>query len=67
MPPRGTLRVIDAAEEFVSIVNNELAVSAKNWPYTDQLRRGGTGLLPPLQPRDRDRADDQSTDAGRRL
>jgi four helix bundle protein len=44
MPPRGTLRVIDAAEEFVSIVNNELA-AAKNWPYTDQLRRAAGSVF----------------------
>jgi len=38
MPPRGTLRVIDAAEEFVSLVSAEFA-AVKAWPYTNQLRR----------------------------
>ena len=45
MPPRGTLRVIDAAEEFVSIVGSEFAKLTKTWPYTDQLRRAAGSVF----------------------
>ncbi len=37
MPPRDTLRVIDAAEEFVAQVNR--SAPARNWVYAGQLRR----------------------------
>jgi four helix bundle protein len=45
MPPRGTLRVIDAAEEFVSIVGAEFAAVTKTWPFTDQLRRAAGSVF----------------------
>ena len=45
MPPRGTLRVIDAAEEFVLIVNNELGATMRAWPYADQLRRAAGSIF----------------------
>jgi len=37
VPPRDTLRVIDAAEEFVVQVNRSRP--ARNWVYSGQLRK----------------------------
>jgi len=44
MPPRGTLRVIDAAEEFVSLVTADFA-KVRNWPFTDQLPRAAGSVF----------------------
>jgi four helix bundle protein len=44
MPPRGTLRAIDAAEEFAVNVTQWLAATAKACAHADQLRRAADSV-----------------------
>jgi len=44
MPPRGTLRVIDAAEDFAADVSKWLRVSARYCAHADQLRRAADSV-----------------------
>ena len=44
MPPRGTLRVIDAAEEFAAEVSRWLVSDGRACSHADQLRRSANSV-----------------------
>ena len=44
MPPKGTLRVIDAAEDYAVEINQCFGLSARRMTYSDQVRRAAGSI-----------------------